>query len=108
MAYATPDMLAVALGTRVTAENEDLLAACLEAAAEEIDASLVRTSPLPDPVPDSIVRTNVNRAVEWFKAPDTYNGGVGFDQIGVLTVPASGFSRHAAVILPYKQAFGIG
>jgi hypothetical protein len=108
MAYATPDELADALGIGVTDTNTDLLTACLEAAAAEIDHTLDRVDPLPDPVSDLVGRTNVNRAVEWYKAPAAYNGGVGFDQTGVLKTPASGFERHAAVLIPLKQQWGVG
>ena len=52
MAYATPDQLAVALDIRVTPANTDLLEACLEAAAAEIDHTLDRIDPLPDPAPE--------------------------------------------------------
>lgn len=109
MAYATVDELAVALGGKVTAENTALLEACLQAAAEEIDTCLGRVDPLPDPPPAVVARTNVNRAVEWYKAPDTYNGGVGFDTTGSLPAPSSGFERHAAVITKgLKQQWGVG
>jgi hypothetical protein len=108
MAYATADQLAAALEIRVTATNTELLEACLEAAAAEIDHTLDRIDVLDDPPPDLVVRTNVNRAVEWYKAPAAYNGGVGFDQTGVLTAPASGFERHAAALVPLKQQWGIG
>jgi hypothetical protein len=109
MAYATAEELAAALNLKVVTDaNRPVLEACLEAAATEIDASLDRVEPLEDPAPDIIVRTNVNRAVEWYKAPDTANGGVGFDQIGSVETPRSGFGRHAAAILPLKQKFGVG
>lgn len=107
MSYATPEQLAQALKVRVTTDNQDLLAACLGAAADEIDGFLDRTDPLPDPVPDSVVRCNVNRAVEWYKAPDAANGQVGFDQTGILSAPADGFDRHAGTILRLKQAWGV-
>jgi hypothetical protein len=108
MAYASADELATALNTRVTTANQPILEACLDAAAEEIDHSLDRIDPLPDPVPAVVARTNVNRACEWYKAPDTANGGVGFDQIGSVQTPSSGFERHAAAILSAKQQFGVG
>lgn len=106
MAYATSEQLAQALElTRITPEIEQLLVDCLDAAATEIDHVLpVMVNP-PDPL---VVRTNINRAVEWFKAPAAYNGGVGIEQVGVLTVPASGFERHAAALLPLKSEWGIG
>lgn len=106
MAYATPEQLAAALETRVTPENSQLLADCLDAAAIEID-HFFEGEPIVDPASALIVRTNVNRAVEWFKAPATYNGGVGFEATGVLAAPPSGFERHAAALLPYKQSWGV-
>ena len=120
MAYATPEQLAVALETRVTEANRDFLQECLDAAAAEIDHSLDRTEALPDPLPVGtealLSSTNVNRAVEWYKAPATYNGGVGTTETGVLTAPTSGFARHAAVLLAgvdavggsLKQGWGLG
>jgi hypothetical protein len=105
MAYATPDMLAVALETRVTPANTELLEACLEAAAAEIDHTL---DEITNPPPELVVRTNVNRAVEWIKAPATYNGGVGTVDTGNLAAPASGFERHAAALIPLKSSWGIG
>jgi len=108
MAYATPDLLAVALDVRLTAANTELLEACLDAAAAEIDHALDRTDPLDVPAPELVVRTNVNRGVEWFKAPATYNGGVGYEETGVLDAPTSGFERHAAALLPLKQRWGVG
>ena len=104
--YATVEQLAEALETRVTPENSALLRACLEAAAVEIDHFLEATE-IYEPADALIVRTNVNRAVEWFKAPQTYNGGVGFTDTGVLTSPASGFERHSAALLPYKTGWGV-
>lgn len=108
MAYADVAQLAAALPVRVTAESTPVLQACLDAAAAEIDAKLDRTEPLPDPPPEIVVRTNLNRAVEWYKAPDTANGGVGFDQIGSVATPTSGFDRHGKAILSLKQQWGVG
>lgn len=106
--YATPEQLAEALETRVTDANRELLQACLDAAASEVDHFLDRVDPLPTPTPEQVVRTNVDRAVEWFKAPATYNGGVGFEATGPLPAPSSGFGRHGAAIVGLKQQWGIG
>lgn len=106
MAYATLEQLAEALEIRVTVQNTRLLHECLDAAAIEIDHFLEGT-PIVNPAQGPIVRTNVNRAVEWFKAPATYNGGVGYTDTGVLTAPRSGFERHAAALLPYKRQWGL-
>ena len=106
MSYATVDELADALEVRVTDDNSDLLQACLDAATTEIDHFLEGEAV--DPTDEAIVaRTNVNRAVEWFKAPATYNGGVGFTDIGTMQAPASGFERHSAALLPLKVHWGI-
>lgn len=105
--YATPEELAAALNDRVTDANRPVLTACLEAAATEIDAALDRPEALVDPIPALISRTNVNRACEWYKAPDTVNGGVGFDQVGTIEQPSSGFARHKAAILSLKQRWGV-
>ena len=108
MAYAEVDELGAALKVKVTAASTPVLQACLDAAAAEIDHSLDRVDSLPDPVPAVVNRTNVNRACEWYKAPDTANGGVGFDQVGTIEAPKSGFGRHAKAILSCKQKFGVG
>lgn len=104
--YATVDELAEALEIRVTDQNHQLLDDCLDAAATEINHFL-DGNPLTDPPPGIIIRTNVNRAVEWYKAPATYNGGVGTTEVGTLTAPQSGFERHSAALLPLKASWGI-
>jgi hypothetical protein len=106
MAYATVEQLASALGIGVTSENQDALQDCLDAAAVEID-HFFEVDPVPTPPPGMVVRTNVNRGVEWWKAPAAYNGGVGTNETGVLTAPSSGFERHSAALLPFKRAWGI-
>lgn len=108
-AYATVDELAAALRLTVTSKNRDVLQSCLEAAAAEIDHALGRLplDPLPDPTPALVNRVNVDRAVEWFKSSDAAFGGVGFADTGILRVPADGFSRHAAALMPLTQTFGI-
>ncbi|HKY68597.1 MAG TPA: hypothetical protein VJM49_19585 [Acidimicrobiales bacterium] len=106
MAYATPEQLATGLNIRVTAENSELLTDCLDAATVEIDHFLAGRVPVAEELA-MVGRTNVNRAVEWYKATDTYNGGVGYDQTGVLTAPASGFERHAAAMLPLQTSWGL-
>jgi hypothetical protein len=109
MSYATPDDLAGALEIRVTAENSQLLQDCLDAAASEIDWALTDcTYVVGDPEPTAILkRVNVNRAVEWYKAPATYNGGVGMPDTGVLNAPTSGFGRHWAAMQPLRHAWGV-
>lgn len=104
--YATPEQLAEALEIRVTTENRRLLTDCLQAAGIEIDHFLEGAPVVNPPIP-LIARTNINRAVEWFKAAATYNGGVGFTDTGALAAPTSGFERHAAVLLPLKTKWGV-
>jgi hypothetical protein len=106
MAWATIEQLAEALEIRVTPENSRLLRDCLDAAFDEI-VHFLEDSPVITPPRGLLVRTNVNRGVEWFKAPAAYNGGVGFAETGVLAAPTSGFERHAAALLPYKSGWGI-
>ena len=109
MAYATTDQLAEALRIRVTPANQQLLADCLDSAAEEIDQWLDRPeeSPLPEPTPPGIVRCNVNRAVEWYKAADAAYGMVGFDQVGVRQAPTDGFTRHGYSITRWKLRWAV-
>jgi hypothetical protein len=109
VAYATVDELAAALRVQVTAKNQDLLESCLDAAASEIDHALDRLpdDPLPDPAPELVVRVNVDRGVEFYKANDATFGGVGFADTGILKVPNDGFARHAATLIPLTQQFGI-
>lgn len=106
MAYATPAELATALDVRVTADNEQLLSDCLDAAATEID-HFFEDEPVDSPPPAIVTRTNVNRAVEWYKAPATYNGGVGYIEVGTMQAPTSGFERHSAALLPLKTRWGL-
>ena len=109
MAYATPDQLAQALRIQVNASNLELLEACLDSAASEIDYELDRhvDDPLPDPAPAIVVRTNVNRAVEWYKAADAAYGVVGFEQVGLIYAPKDGFGRHAVNLGLLKQQYGV-
>lgn len=106
MAYATREELAAALELRITPENQTALQDCLDAAATEIDHFLDEQG-IEDPPSAILARTNINRAVEWWKAPATYNGGVGYDQTGVMDAPASGFERHSAALLPLKTTWGL-
>jgi hypothetical protein len=105
-AYATVDQLADALEIRVTDDNTDALQDCLDAAATEID-HFMEGEPIDAPPQAIIVRTNVNRAVEWYKAPAAYAGGVGFVETGAMTAPQSGFERHSAALLPLKAHWGV-
>jgi hypothetical protein len=109
MAYCTVDQLAAALHIAVTAKSQDLLQSCIDAAAEEIDHDCDRLpdDPFADPAPAVVVRVNVDRGVEWYKASDAAFGGVGFADTGILTVPTDGFARHSADLIPYRQQFGI-
>jgi hypothetical protein len=107
MSYATAEDLAEALEIRVTPDNQQLLDDCLAAAATEIDLFLVDCD-VADPSAMPIIgRTNVNRAVEWYKAPATYNGGVGTTETGTMAAPTSGFDRHAAVLTPLRTRWGL-
>jgi hypothetical protein len=111
--YASVDQLADALELRVTPDNTQLLQDCLEAAESEINGVLVdadtatQAAIAAGDVPAIVVRTEVNRAVEWFKAPATYNGGVGYSEIGAMASPTTGFERHALVLQPLRAAWGI-
>jgi len=106
--YATKDELAAALRTRVTADNTDMLNACLEAAAAEIDHECDRREGSPIPPGDALAnRVNIARAVEWWRANDAAFGAVGFEQIGALQLPRDGFARHAFQLTPLKHQWGI-
>jgi hypothetical protein len=109
MSYATTIELADALNKAVTAKNEDRLQACLDAASTEIDQILDRPagSLAFDPVPPLIRQVNIARGVEWFKANDAAFGVLGFADIGALRIPADGFARHAMVLIPHREQFGL-
>jgi hypothetical protein len=108
VAYATVDELAAALRVTVTAANQDMLTACLDAAAAEIDHAVDRldTDPLPpaDPLAN---RVNVLRGVEWFKSNDAAFGVIGFADTGALQAPKNTFARHAATLVVLKQQWGV-
>ena len=106
MAYATPQDLADALEIRLTPENTGVLNDCLEAAAAEIDHCLEGTDMI-TPAPAIVARTNVNRAVEWYKAPAAYNGGRRVRRHRHPRQPPSGFERHAAALLPLQTSWGV-
>lgn len=108
MTYATAAELADALRIAVTPANQTLLDACLAAAAEEIDGFLDRGDAVwPAPVPASINRVNVNRAVEWYKQADATYGVVGQESTGTLPAPSAGFRRYALAIVQYKGQWGV-
>src|SRR5262245_45764770 len=92
----------------VTVKNQAALQKCLDGAAQEIDHYCNRfaTSPLPtdDPLAGEI---NIFRAVEWYKAADAAFGGVGFADLGVITVPKDSFGRYATALTPLVQQFGV-
>lgn len=108
MAYCTIDELAASIGRRVTAENTAALQACVDAAAQEIDAECDRLEASPIPAGDPLAnRVNLARATEWWKANDALFGVIGFDQTGSLQVPRDGFNRYAFTLTPLKQQWGI-
>jgi hypothetical protein len=108
--YATPEQLAQAVRTTATPTNTPYLQRCVDAASDEIDASLDRyeDDPLPEPTPDVIVSVAIARAVEWYKANDAAFGVVGYADTGALRAPKDSFGRHSWVIDPlWKQQFGL-
>lgn len=109
MPYASVDDLAGALNITATAENTQNLEACLNAAAVEIDHHLdvAALGAIVELDPGLLARVNLNRAVEWYKSPDAYNGTVGYLEVGTLPPKLSGFERHAETLLPYRASWGI-
>jgi hypothetical protein len=105
-AYATVDELAAAVRTRVTPTSTPVLERCLDSAAEEIDHYLDAGGPV-DPVPALVKSECLSRAVEWYKANDAALGILGYNDSGTLTPPASTFDRHAAILVPLVDAWGI-
>lgn len=109
-AFCTVEQVAEALRITVTPANRATLEACCEAAATEIVASIDSPDP-PDYAaePDPLVnRTNVLRAVEWFKANDAAFGVLGIhESAGAIRTPRNPFIRHALTLLPLKQRFGL-
>lgn len=109
MAYCTIEELAAALRIAVSAQNTAFLTACVDAAAEEIDAVLDRITgeeltPAPD-APPLVNRDNLLRAVQWFKANDLASGAGGEAGIGILAPPTEAFVPKSVV--PYRQQWGI-
>lgn len=111
MAYCTIEEVAEALRIGApTAANTDFLTACVEAAAEELDAALDRvdTDPIA-PAPDSpylVNRDNVFRAVQWYKANDVATGGGGYvAEAGLINQPTLPWNPMS--IVPYKQQWGV-
>ena len=108
MAYATVDDLAAAMRVQVTAKNQVWLQRSLDGAAQEIDHYCGRFTDTPLPADDPLAGlVNVARGVEWYKANDATFGGVGFADVGILTVPRDSFGRYAAALTPMVQTFGI-
>jgi hypothetical protein len=109
MTYATVEELARALRLgSVSPEQEAGLQKCLDAAAQEIDHELARTTDDPlDPEDPLANRVNVLRGVEWAKANDAAFGVIGFDQTGALQAPRDGFNRHAYTLTPLKRHWGL-
>ena len=108
MAYCTIDELAFALRIAVTEANTPTLTACVDAAAEEIDAALDRDEsdiPGEPSSPALINRDNVARAVQWYKANDVALGGGGNPETGILSLPAEQYVPMSVV--PYKQNWGV-
>jgi hypothetical protein len=108
MAYATAAELAAALNTTVTAENTKVLDDCLGSATIEIDHYLQVEGIAVATIPSALLtRVNINRAVEWFKAPAMYAGIAGVQETGTVTAPKAPFDDHAATLLPYKMSWGL-
>jgi hypothetical protein len=108
-AYCTAEQLAAALHIRwpTDADKRAALERACQAAADEIDQDLDRITPLPDPTPAVIVQTNIDRGVEWYKAPDAAFGIVGVEDTGAIRAPKDSFARHAQNITPWKQRWGV-
>jgi hypothetical protein len=109
MAYCTIDELAAALRLTVDANNTPRLTACVNAAAEEIDAAHDRITPgdlaqAPDS-PPLVNRDNLFRAVQWFKANDVALGQGGSADQGILLAPPESYVPQSNV--PYKEQWGI-
>lgn len=109
MAYATVEQLAAALRVAVTVKNQDWLQQSVDAAAAVVDHLIDRPAdePLPVPPPALATTENVAIAIEIYKANDAAFGAVGFDNIGVLSVPGDVYGRHANALLPLKILHGI-
>jgi hypothetical protein len=107
VAYATVDELAQALRSRVTDDNRDLLQACLDAAAIEIDHAVDRDDPIEGDDLTLANRINVARAVEWFKSNDAVFGALSFEAVGVLRAPTDQFGRWALTLTPLQQHWAI-
>jgi hypothetical protein len=80
----------------------------LDASATEIDAYLARTEPLVEPYPPLVVEVNLERAVDHWKSEQSPFGIVA---LGGEAPPSysgrNSWRRHAAALLPLKEAFGV-
>jgi len=106
--YCEVAEVAAELNIVVATNNEARLQACINVASTEIDHHLDDANFTAGELdPGLLNRTNINRAIEWWKAPAAYNGGVGIPETGQLKTPQSGFERHAAALLPLKVSWGL-
>ena len=109
MAYCTVEELATALRIVVSDTNAARLEACVNAAAEEINAALDRDAPGDIPqspnAPALINRDNVFRGVQWYKANDVALGGGGTPETGILVAPTDAYVPKSVV--PYKENWGV-
>jgi hypothetical protein len=108
-AWTTPEALAAALRTAVTDTNRDALQACCDAAALEIVDAIDAPDPASLPAVDDPLcqRVNLLRSLEFWKSNDAIWGVAGFAETGVVRTPRDGFARHALVLMPHKQGFGV-
>lgn len=106
MAYATVAELAEAVRARVTAASTPALQRAIDAATEEIDAYLDRAAP--PATPSALVHAVcIVRGVEWYKANDAALGVLGNVETGTIQTPSSSFDRHAAVLTPLVENWGV-
>jgi len=75
------------------------------------DDLVLTAFPLPPPTPaaaSELVHAEcIARAVEWYKANDAALGIAGYNDAGTLTPPASTFDRHASILAPLVEQWGI-
>jgi hypothetical protein len=108
---ATVDELATVLRGKFSADQQEGLQLCIDAATQEIGSYVDPASGVLGDEWDEFEAALANRAclaraTEWWRANDALFGVVGSGELGQLRAPRDGFARHAANLTPLKEQWG--